>query len=180
MIKSSYSIIKKANPNATIVCFGGAQTFPFSVMQNEYAFYKQVWEYGADKYCDAISLHSYILPYSNLNQSLAGNATIEEELNYTLNLYENLTGKPIWITETGLPSNSNYTLSLNFTEQEQASFLNQDMNFFASYPFVKRIYWFHLVGYASRGLDYGLLNASTLQPKPAWRTFLCFLHNGAC
>ncbi len=180
MIKSGYTIIKGVNPNATIVCFGGAQTFPFSVMQNEYAFYRQVWAYGAAKYCDAISLHSYILPYYNLNQSLAGNATIEEELNYTLNLYENLTGKPVWITETGLPSNSNYTLGLNFTEQEQASFLNQDMNFFTSYPFVKRIYWFHLDGYASRGLDYGLLNASTLQPKPSWRAFLCFLHNSTC
>ncbi len=178
MIRSASEIIRGRDPNATIVCFGGAQTFPFSVMQNEYQFYAQVWGYGASRYCDAISLHSYILPYYSLNQSLPGNATIAEELNYTVNLYENLTGKPIWITETGLPSNSNYTLGLNFTGQEQNTFLQQDMGFYSSYPFVKRIYWFHLEGSVARGLDYGLLNGTTLQPKPSWYSFLYFAHNG--
>ncbi len=177
MIRSASEIIKSRDPNATVVCFGGAQTFPFGAVQNEYPFYAQGWSYGAFKYCDAISLHSYILPYYGLNQSLSGNATVAEELNFTVNLYENLTGKPIWITETGLPSNGNQTLGISFTEQEQNTFLRQDMEFYSSYPFVSKVYWFHLEGAVARGLDYGLLNSTTLQPKESWHSFLYFVSN---
>jgi hypothetical protein len=175
MIRSAYTIIKNREPNSTIVCFGGAQVYPFSVVEIEYQFYSRVWSYGASGYCDAISLHAYTAPYYNFSQDISGQATLEQEYNYTLNLYENLTGKPIWITETGIPSN-NWTAGINLSEQRQASFLTQDLDFFASHPFVKRIYWFHLVGYAG-GADYGLLNATTMAPKPSWYSFLGFVHN---
>lgn len=176
MIKSAYQIIKKNNPNSTVVCFGGAELFPFSSVEVEYWFYQKVWSYGVANYCDAVSLHMYTQPYYNLSQQISSSgATLVQELNYTLNLYENLTHKPVWITETGIPSN-NWTAGLNLSEQKQASFLTQDFNFFASYKFVKRIYWFHLAGGGNDG-DFGLLNSTTLQPKPAWYSFLYFYHN---
>ncbi len=179
MIKSAYSIIKSRDPNATIVCFGGAQmfsAFSSNSVQNEFIFYQQVWKYGASKYCDAISLHAYNQPYYNFDQIVNNGVTLEQSYNNTLNMYENLTNKPIWITETGMPSN-NWTPGINYSEQKQAAFLVQDLNFFASHPFVKRIYWFHLIGYANKREDYGLLNMTTLQPKPAWYSYLYFIDN---
>ncbi len=174
MMASASQAIKGRNPNATVVCFGGAELFPLSTLQIEYGFYKQVWNYGASRYCDAISLHLYTLPYYDLGQRAYSNATVMQTLAFTLNLYENLTGKPVWITETGMPSNIWY-LSLNDSEQRQASFLKQDLTFLASYPFVARIYWYALMN--SGGPDFGLLNSSTLSPKPAWSTFLYFVKN---
>ena len=177
MIKSAYAIIKSTEPNATIVCFGGAQLFPVSAFEYEYPFYKKVWEYGASKYCSAVSLHIYSLPYYSLSQQVAPGVTLEEEYNYTLYSYENMTGKPVWITETGIPSN-NGTDGLSISESNQASFLYQDFSFLASRKSVSRVYWFHLVGDARLGNDYGLLNRTTLRPKPAWGVFLYFARNG--
>ncbi|MGC8479644.1 MAG: glycosyl hydrolase [Candidatus Micrarchaeia archaeon] len=173
MIKSTYTIIKKQEPNATIVCFGGAELFPLNDVQIEYSFYSQVWKYGASKYCDAVSIHAYSLPYYNLSQYAYQNVTLKQVFNFTLMLYENLTKKPIWITETGIPSN-NWVQGLNLSEQKQGSFLNQEMLFFSSYPFVKKIYWYTLLGGTGAGADFGLLNSTTLQPKPAWYSFQYF------
>lgn len=176
MIRSAYTIIKARRPNDTVVCFGGAFIFPFSDVQAEYPFYLQVWNYGASKYCDAISLHSYTLPYYNLTQPVySSGADIESEYNYTLNLFENMTRKPIWITETGTVSN-NGTSSVNDLNDQQAAFLTQEFNFFSRYPFVKRVYWFHLADSYGQGQNYGLLD-NTLQPKPAWYSFLYFVKN---
>ncbi len=89
--------------------------------------------------------------------------TVAEEYNYSLGLYENLTGKPVWVTETGIPSNGQPGLS----EAAQASFLRQDIILLSSHPYVSRIYWFNIQG-SGNGLDYGLLNSTTSVPKPAW------------
>ncbi|MDE1768645.1 MAG: hypothetical protein KGH64_00835 [Candidatus Micrarchaeota archaeon] len=180
MIKGAYTIIKKREPNSTVVCLGGAQMFPGQSVQAEYYFYQQVWQYGASKYCDAISLHAYSLPIYSLNQTAAqtssGNITLAQFYNFTLSLYENMTKKPVWITETGIPSN-NWTHGLNLSEQNQALFLKQDFGFFTKYPYVKRIYWFNLAGSSPGGPDYGLLNGTSLQPKPALYAFLYFSRN---
>lgn len=175
MIRSASTIIKAHNPNATVVCFGGAELYPLQEVEYEYEFYSQVWQLGAAKYCDAISVHVYSLPYDNLNQTLGEGFTLGMFYNATLNVYENMTHKPIWITETGIPSN-NFTAGLNLSEQDQASFLNQDMQFFSKYPFVRRIYWFDFWDSPGGTQDYGLLNGS-LQPKPAWYSFVRFVGN---
>jgi hypothetical protein len=176
MIKSASVIIKAKYPNDTIVCFGGAQLYPIDQVQIEYTFYRQVWNYGASKYCDAVSLHAYTQPYYNFSQNTFYNVTMQQVYNSTLNLYENMTKKPIWITETGIPSN-NWTVGVNYSEQKQASFLTQDFDFFTSYPFVKRIYWFHLADSYSQSDNFGVLNY-TLKPKPSWEAFLYFSKNG--
>ncbi len=173
MIKSAYAIIKSREPNSTIVCFGGAQLFPISVVRYEYQLYSKVWQYGASRYCDAISVHYYSQPYYNMSQQAEYGMTLGQELNLTLNAYENLTGKPIWVTETGYASNGTPRSDLL-----QAAALRQSMGFLSQYGFVKRIYWFHLAG-ASGAADFGLLNPNTLQPKPAWGSFLYFARNGS-
>jgi hypothetical protein len=173
MIRSAYSIIKGHDRNATVVCFGGAQLFPPDTAAQEYQFYARVWGYGASKYCDAISLHIYSPSY-DLNQDVSQGTTFMQWYGHTIGLYENMTKKPIWITETGIPSN---IAAASLSEQTQASFLVQEFDFLASYSFIKKIYWFHLSGLVGSD-DYGLLNATTLLPKPAWLSFLSFSRNG--
>jgi hypothetical protein len=177
MIKSAYYIIKSKEPNATIVCFGGAQIYPYSTAIAEYNFYKQVWGYGAASFCSAISIHIYSVPYYNLSQDVQPGVTLAQWYNQTINLYENLTHKPIWVTETGIPSN-NFTEGVSFSEQRQASFIYQDLSLLSSYQFIQRIYVFDLAGsLQSGGPDYGLLNSTTLKPKPSWYVFMGFLDN---
>ncbi|MCL5427792.1 MAG: glycoside hydrolase family protein [Candidatus Marsarchaeota archaeon] len=174
MIKSAYRIIKGRDPNATVVCFGGAEMYPVQSVEYEYAFYSKVWSYGASKYCDAISLHAYSLPYYSLDQQIGGNLTLGQLYGMVLNLYENLTGKPVWITETGITSN-NWAVGLNLSVQKQAMFLEQDLLFLSRYSFVRRIYWFSLID--SGGQDYGLISGA-MQPKPAFYSFLNFSGRG--
>lgn len=97
-IKSASIIIKEHNPNATVVCFGGAPINSYYT----FLWYAQVWRYGASQYCDAISIHAY--PNGALLNQSEGLQWRE-----ALSAYENLTGKPIWITETGIPSYRRHT-----------------------------------------------------------------------
>lgn len=163
MIKSAYYIIKSRQPNSTIICFGGAQIFPPSVQ--ELSFYSDVWSYGAAKYCDAISVHAYTLPFYSLSQQ-TGAGTVAQLFNYSLGEYESLTSKPIYVTETGMPSN-NWTSGQNFSQNGQAEFLIEDTKLFASHNYVKAIYWFNLYGKTGYGANFGLLNPN-LTPNKAF------------
>ncbi|MGC8669615.1 MAG: glycosyl hydrolase [Candidatus Micrarchaeia archaeon] len=163
VIKNSYEIIKSVEPNATIVCFGGA---PLGV-GNIYDWYAQVWNYGAYNYCNAISIHAYPDSYG-LNNAI--NATWANSLME----YEDLTGKPIWITEFGMPSSSTaYPYSMNM----QRNFLIQSLDFFDRFRFVKRAYWYDLWGLSDGTYknNFGLLNLSDPNSNitsPAWHVFL--------
>ncbi len=173
VIKSAYTIIKAKDPNATVVCFGGA---PIS---DTYTFiwYSQVWSYGAANYCNAISIHAYTGAYL-LNQS-----GIAQQWTAGLAAYENLTHKPIWITETGIPSATQNGPQV-YSQSFQNTFLAQDFSFFDSFPYVQRVYWYDLWGLsdAPTNNDYGLLNfsdpSSQVQP-PAWQTFLAIYRRSA-
>jgi hypothetical protein len=176
MIRSAYIIIKGKEPNATVVCFGGANIFPDG--QQTFEWYSQVWGYGAANYCDAISLHAYSGFAFLLNQTPSGySQDVGQAWSGMVVKYENLTHKPIWITETGIPSND-WAQGVSLSPQAQAEFLNQDFALFASYPFVKRVYWFQLWSgsNAQSERDFGLLNAS-LKPKPAWNAFMYFYNH---
>lgn len=174
VIKSAYIIIKSKQPNSTVVCFGGA---PIS---DNYTFlwYSEVWNYGASNYCDAVSIHAYAAGSFLLNQS-----GINQQWSAGLSAYENLTHKPIWITETGMPSASQ-NIEAGYTPNTQNAFLVQDFSFFNSFPYVKRVYWYDLWGLSDAPVnnDFGLLNLSNPDShiqKPAWQTFLSIYNNSA-
>ncbi len=178
IIKSTYLITKSIDPNATIVCFGGAPINNQSVFE----WYKAVWNYGAAQYCDAISIHAYPNNGNLLNTTLAKGYTVADNWTYGLGEYENLTGKPIWITETGEPS---AILSLpdatRVSLTNQSTYLNQSFRFFASYPYVKRVYWYDIYGVSDVPIDrdFGLLNRTTSLPNPSWYSFLYFYNSSA-
>ena len=162
IIKSSSTIIKEYQPNATIVCFGGA---PIG-NENIFLWYSEVWNYGAGKYCNAISLHIYpSLPFSASEFSYWGS---------WINAYENMTKEPIWITEFGMPSSSATLPGLS--QSMQNSFLVQSFSFFNSFPYIKRVYWYDLWGFSNGPIEnnFGLLNLTNPIGKPsqAWYSFL--------
>ncbi len=169
VIKGAYEAIKAVEPNATVVCFGGAPMFSYQV----YQWYSQVWSYGASSYCDAISMHAY--------PSSASFSQYKALWSSSLSAYESLTGKPIYITEVGMPASSN--LSSSYTQGLQNTFMEQAFSFFSNYSYVKRVYWYDLWGLSDGryGNNFGLLNLSNPNGKPnlAWFTFLNLYNNSS-
>jgi len=174
MMKSAYGIIKAAEPNATVVCFGGAPISDYYTFE----WYAMVWSYGAANYCNAISIHAYTEGNELLNQS--GNAQYWAD---GLSAYWNLTHKQIWITETGMPAYSQAYPAM-YGQSVQSAFLVQDVSFFSSFPYVQRMYWYDLWGLSDGaiGNDYGLLNLSepySGSPNMAWHYFLAIYNSSA-
>ncbi len=175
--KTAYQIIKRHNPNATVICFGGDSLVgtDAAYAADYFIWAKYAWSYGLSNYCDAISLHAYSVPYL-LNYSTQ-NGSIESQYSYWISKYENLTNKPIWITETGMPSSSNesYASIFNLSAEKQYAYAKQALAFFLSKPYVKAVFWFSLYGTANPpyDLDYGLLY-SNMTPKPALYAYAAF------
>ena len=90
-------------------------------------------------------------------------------VNIALSSYESLTNKPIWITETGMPSNNASTVpSPGNTPEKQAVYLDQMYTFLMSKHYVRAIMWFSTFGSSNpKQYDFGLFNSTSLAPKPA-------------
>ncbi len=163
VIRSAADEIRSLEPNATIVCFGGAPIGSPQIFE----WYADVWSYGAWKYCNAISIHAYLPgPY-------LGNFS-SEWIQY-LDAYENLTHKPIFITEFGFPASSK--IIPGYSQKGQAEFLEKSLQVFASLPYIRQAYWYDLWGLSDGelGNNYGLLNLtnpSSGTPNLAWHVFL--------
>jgi hypothetical protein len=186
MLKNAYGIIKAHNSSDTVVCLGGDNIYyaGFQTMYvPDYDWAQSLWSLGAAKYCDAISLHAYtamrylMTDVPALGNGKPGNQTLGQIFDEALSAYEALTGKPIWITETGIPSNNGtgYTPPLDNSPQRQALFLNQTFSLFASRAYVKAVFWFDLSGYSNSpwNFDFGLVSPSGAA-KPALLEFQSF------
>jgi len=90
-----------------------------------------------------------------------------------LEMFEALTGKPVWITQTGMPSN---LPDKGATPESQANYLTQAFDFLSQYSYVKVIIWTYLYTLTDQ-YDYGLLTAAPVSeqaPKPAYYVFQHF------
>ena len=179
MLKSAYSIIKSSNPNDTVLCLGGDNIYEGGETPWLYGYYwaEQLWGYGAVNYCSAISLHAYTGFEYLPSQAPYGGATIASIFNESLSMYENLTGKPIWITEVGIPSNNGTGLqpTLGNSYGKQAEFLNQTFSLFAAKPYVHGIFWFEINGYADSPYNFSFgLFSKQFRPKPSLYAFKAF------
>ena len=203
MLRDTYNLVKQHDASDTVIAFGGndffdpAQLSLYNTGSFADASYKnaaQVWANGADNYCDAISLHAYADNTGAcwlLNETPSYNGgtskyTIQQLWNGSINAYEQLTGKPIWFTETGEPIDSppidQTPPIISNSLQKQAAFLNQTFTLLSSYSFTRAIFWFKLTGpseYLSNTgvllytLDDGLFNQDgTARPSTAvYQTF---------
>lgn len=183
MARSAYRIIKAHNSSDTVVCLGGDNIYSPGEGEDQAGFdwASEVWSYGAVDYCDAISLHLYTGFSYLMGQTPAGSYQgVGSSVNQTLAAYESRTGKPIWITEMGIPSNNGTGLgnTLDNSEYKQALFLNQSYRLLLAKSYVRGIFWFNLVGSAdgSYAFDFGLLNQTTLAPKPAMGAYRAILN----
>ena len=203
MLKDTYNIVKQHDASDTVIAFGGNDFFDptqlalyntGSFADVSYRNAAQVWAYGAANYCDAISLHAYadntgnawLLNETPIRNGVTSKFTIQQLWNGSINAYEQLTGKPIWFTETGEPIDSpphdSNPPTISNSLQKQAVFLNQTFSLLSSYPFTQAIFWFKLIGpskyYNNSGvllftLDDGLLNQDGTS-RPATELFKTF------
>jgi hypothetical protein len=168
ILKDAYTIVKQHNPSDTVIAFGGQDIFdPAEIaLYNSGNFQKdasyelaaQVWADGGASYCDAISLHAYgdntgaawLLNETPAYNGVTCKLTLQQIWNAVITEYEQLTGKPVWFTETGepidSPPNDSTPPTIANSLQKQAIFLTQSFSFLSSFSFTKAIFWFKLVG----------------------------------
>ena len=145
MIKSAGTIIHSKYPNDTVVCFGGEDPNGVQPYSSGFEWWQTVWDYGASKYCNAVSVH---YEYTDLKA--------------TLNALWNLTHVPIWDTEIGV-DDSNQTQYIDY--------LYGDLNLsFGSSPHFKKLFWFTSI---STGFGYwGLINSYPISYTPMLSAFV--------
>jgi hypothetical protein len=203
ILKDAYQIIKQHDPSDTVIAFGGQDIFvpgdlalynSGSFQDDSYELAAQVWANGGANYCDAVSLHIYgdntggaWLPNETVTYNgVTSKVTLQQIWNGYINEYEQLTGKPIWFTETGepidSPPNDPTPPVIGNSLQKQAAFLTQTFTFLSSFSFTRAIFWFKLVGlsqyYNGNGdlvytLDDGLFNQDGTA-RPATSAFQSF------
>jgi hypothetical protein len=193
MLRDAYRIIKAHNQSDIVLAFGGADVaFGYNVNTFTLPFAEEVWSLGGANYCDAISLHAYSKPYL-LNQTLPRNEGLFNQTAFptvnptysqvwTLGLQkaEALTSKPIWITETGMPSDT-YIIdngtTISGSTQLQAAFVQQAYSLFAGFPYIKGVFWYSTYGISELPVkaDCGLFYLNTYQPKPAMDAYEAFV-----
>lgn len=176
LLKTAYTIIKANDPSDIVLGLGGLPLYSSTdgppdsnITYVEYSinFTKQLWSMGAQNYCDAISLHAY--PYGNYTKEHA-----ETSFNKTLAFYQNITGKPIWITETGQYSRQENT---TFTELDQADYLSASYQLFKEHK-VEAYIWYELSDdplYPE--YTFGLYNTD-LTTKEALNRYIQLVNNG--
>ena len=168
LLGNASQIIKAKYPSAIVLGLGGLPLYDSSNATDvplSLNFAQNVTLLGGMKYCDAISLHVY--PYGHYS------AQVEDAYINSLAKYCEITGKDIWITETGQESG---TENFNSTPQEQSDFLNASFAFFKSQN-VKAYLWYELNdnntgNYSPEPNNYtfGLYDI-TSTPKPALQTY---------
>ena len=132
LMKITYQTIKSNQPVSIVLGLGGLAIYSGgdTYLAQSIAFATDVTDLGGMNYCDAISLHAY--PWGN-------NQDLQNSYQANADLYKQLTGKEVWITETGQESGEN---SFNSSEIIQAKYLIDSYQFFKSQ--VKAYIWYEL------------------------------------
>jgi hypothetical protein len=137
LMRIAYQIIKANNTKTTVLGLGGLPLYADnSTIQDALNFAQQVVNDGGINYCDAISLHAY--PNNHYTDD-TGNAYIS-----SLNSYRNITGKDVWITETGQESGND--TGIQYSQQEQAAYFSTSYALLKSLN-VKAYFWYELNDY---------------------------------
>ncbi|MGA3290417.1 MAG: glycosyl hydrolase [Candidatus Bathyarchaeia archaeon] len=172
LMSTAYPIIKAAYPNAIVLGLGGLPLYTSiegpsnntTWVQYSLNFTQQVVALGGMNYCDAISLHAY--PYGSLTNY------VKQNWSQSLSQYEAITGKDVWITETGQESVGEPTPWSN--TKEQSNYM------IASYPLfrslgVKAYFWYELQDNNSfTDYTFGLYNVKGTA-KPTLGTYFSLL-----
>ena len=168
ILKSSHTTIKKVDPKATVV-LGGLQMN--GIIANPWSpvkvtdFLRKMYDAGGKPYFDVVNVHPYVLSTPN-----EGPAYCAKLVRGTVEVMRKNgdAAKPLWITETGLPTGN------GVTEQMQAEHLKGVCRELSAIPEVKAIYWFSLRDYPNPicgGEDSMGMIAVDGRRKPAFDAF---------
>jgi hypothetical protein len=172
LLKAAYPAVKAANPRATVV--GG------SLSQSDYAFTQKLYSLGIKGSFDAFSVH----PYSDDVSPLDARSTIDPRYSFVrgvpkirevMQRYGD--SRPIWLTESGWSTSTLRTPDHwrnGVSETTQATFMRQQAEQIARWPYVKVSIWFNLLDAGSDRADKysncGLLRVDGTA-KPAFAAF---------
>lgn len=176
MLKSAYGIIKKHSSSDTVIGLGGAGLFRPNnyVAKCETDFAQSVCGNGGLNFMDAISVHAYTAMQHLLTEGHSWSSeTLAQVWSNNLDAYEKLAGKPIWVTEVGLPSNDTDQVK-GMSPEMQARFMNQALNLLLSKQYVKSIMWWNLMGPSKMQRDFGLIDYTNGTVKPAMNEMMRF------
>jgi len=154
MVRDASTIIKSTagHQNDTLVCFGGS-----AVIGGNTHFARDNFNAAAElfqaantlgigsRYCDAISLHTYTNAGGLLSSARPGQvpATYAGNVMEWFGMYENLTLKPIWVTEFGIQNGQGGQISCSScTMGNQLILMNQSLSLYSNLTYVKNVWWF--------------------------------------
>lgn len=172
LLKAAYTAIKQADPTATVISAGVAPAATDGTNYTQYDFIKGMYAAGSHGYFDALGDHPYC--YSDRAGCLgAPDGNEWWQMSQTpQNLRQLMTangdsGKKIWMTEFGAPTNV-------YTEAQQAQLMQQAYTLAAGYSWAGPLFWYT---YQDGGTDksnvedwFGMLRVDGSQ-KPAYATF---------
>lgn len=172
LLKAAYPAVKAANPRAVVV--GG------SLSQSDHAFAQRLYDLGVKGYFDAFAVH----PYSDDVSPLDPRSTIDARYSFIRGvpairnvMLRNGDSRPIWLTESGWSTSTLRTPDHwrnGVSEATQATFMRQQAQLIARWPYVKVNIWFNLLDAGGDRTDKysncGLLRADGTA-KPAFAAF---------
>ena len=168
ILKSSYTTIKKVDPKATVVLGGlqmnGIIPNPWSPIKVEH-FLQKIYDAGGKPYFDIVNIHPYVTAAKTEGPAYCAKLTRD-----TVEVMRKNgdAKKPLWITETGLPTDS------NVTEAMQAEHLRGIYRELGAIPEVKALFWFTLHDYPNSicgGEDSMGMIATDGRHKPAFDAY---------
>lgn len=168
ILKSSYATIRKADPKATVVLGGlqmnGIIPNPWSPIKVE-NFLQKIYDAGGRPHFDVVNVHPYVLSTPN-----EGPAYCAKLVRGTVEVMKRNgdARKPLWITETGLPTGN------GVTEEMQAEHLKGIHRELSAIPEVKALFWFTMHDYPKSicgGEDSMGMTAVDGRRKPAFEAY---------
>jgi polysaccharide biosynthesis protein PslG len=151
LLKAAYPAVKAAAPGATVI--GG------SLSQSDYAFTQRLYDLGVKGSFDAFAVH----PYSDDVSPLDPRSTIDARYSFVRGvpkirevMQRNGDGRPIWLTESGWSTSTLRTPDHwrnGVSEAAQATFMRQQAEQVARWPYVKVNIWFNLLDAGSDRAD---------------------------
>jgi polysaccharide biosynthesis protein PslG len=165
MLKRTYPVIKAIDPSITVL--GGAMT----AEGVRGGWLERMLELGGMKFCDAVSIHTYLYSRPGRGRSPETWAAWMGEVQTLLRKYNDGRETPLYITEMGWPT---HVGDRGMTRELSADYLARMFLLARTMPFLKGIWWYDFQDDGWRA-DYNEHNFGMVRPdlhaKPSYHTF---------